>query len=313
MRPTHFLLTCSFGVAFLACSHDEMAEGTSTDALTSHTGSRASLDGGRRDSSARDSGTTTSSTDGWVLTWSDEFDLANGSAVDGTKWAHEVGGSGWGNNEREYYTDGTTNSVIRDGTLVITATRDGASQYSCWYGTCEYTSARLNTKGKFTQTHGRLAARIKIPSGQGLWPAFWMLGDNIDTSEGQWPACGEIDIMENIGSEASIVHATIHGTGYSGSSGISASYTLSNGARFQGDFHVFATEWETNNIRFYVDDTLYATRTPSDLPSGGVWAFEHPFYLLLNVAVGGDWPKSPDSTTVFPQTMTVDWVRVYAR
>jgi beta-glucanase (GH16 family) len=135
-----------------------------------------------------------------------------------------------------------------------------------------------------------------------------MLGSNIDTVS--WPTCGEVDIMENIGSEPGVVHGSMHGPGYSGGSDLTASYTLPGGAAFGAGFHVFAVEWETGVVRFYVDDTLYETETPANIPAGTTWVFDQPFFILLNVAVGGSWPGDPDSTTVFPQTMLVDYVRV---
>jgi beta-glucanase (GH16 family) len=152
---------------------------------------------------------------------------------------------------------------------------------------------------------------MKLPQGQGIWPAFWMLGTDI-ASVG-WPACGEIDIMENVGFEPGIAHATIHGPGYSGAKGIGAPFSLPAGQRLADAFHVFAVEWETNVLRFYVDGQLYVTRTPASLPSGSRWVFDHPFFVLVNVAVGGEWPGSPDATTSFPQQMLVDYVRVYKR
>jgi beta-glucanase (GH16 family) len=245
----------------------------------------------------------------WKLTWRDEFNGPNGSGVDPSKWVAEVGGKGWGNQELEYYTNRRENAYIHDGNLVIEARQekytgtDGASR--------SYTSARLKTAGKFSQAYGRFEARIKIPAGQGMWPAFWMLGDDVDKAG--WPACGEIDIMENIGKEPSTIHGSIHGPGYTGSDGIEAPYNLPKKRRVADDFHIFAIEWEPNTIRFYVDDELYVTRTRSDLRPGWKWVFDHPFFLLLNVAVGGDWPGNPDATTVFPQTMLVDYVRVYQR
>jgi beta-glucanase (GH16 family) len=148
-----------------------------------------------------------------------------------------------------------------------------------------------------------------VPSGQGIWPAFWMLGNDIGAVS--WPACGEIDIMENIGREPTTVHGTVHGPGYSGAAGIGAAYGLPDGAPFADDFHVFAIEWEPQAIRWYVDGALYHTLTPAALPAGARWAFDHPFFMLLNVAVGGNWPGNPDATTVFPQRMLVDYVRVY--
>jgi beta-glucanase (GH16 family) len=254
-------------------------------------------------------GVTASMERKWTLAWSDEFGGPNGSGVDPTRWVLEVGGGGWGNQELEYYTNRSQNAYVQDGRLVIRAQRE---KYKGKDGmTRDYTSARLKTHGKFSQLYGRFEARAKIPYGQGLWPAFWMLGDNIDSAD--WPACGEIDIMENVGKEPSTVHGTIHGPGYSGSAGIGDSYTLSVGKRFADDFHIFAVEWEPNAIHFYVDGDLYSTRTRADLPQGRQWVFDHPFFLLMNVAVGGGWPGSPDASTIFPQTMLVDYVRVYRR
>ena len=242
----------------------------------------------------------------WTLAWSDEFSGSNGSAPDSTKWGYDVGGSGWGNQELEYYTNRTQNAYVQDGNLVIQALKEN---YTGSDGvTRNYTSARLLTAGHFSQAYGRFEARIKLPYGQGIWPAFWMVGDNI--GQVGWPQCGEIDIMENIGKEPSIIHGSIHGPGYTGGTGVSSSYTLPSG-HFSDDFHVFAVEWEPNVVRFYVDDTLYATDTPASLPAGATWVFDHPFMIILNVAVGGDWPGAPDSTTVFPQQMLVDYVRVY--
>jgi len=169
----------------------------------------------------------------------------------------------------------------------------------------------LITKNKFTTKYGRVEARLKVPFGQGLWPAFWMLGDNIDSVG--WPSCGEMDIMENIGREPSMTHGTLHGPGYSGGNGLSSSYSLTNNQHFADDFHVFAIEWEPGVVRFYCDGILYKTRSSADLPQGTTWVFDHPFFLILNVAVGGTWPGSPDATTVFPQVMSVDYVRVYQR
>jgi beta-glucanase (GH16 family) len=253
--------------------------------------------------------TSTAAPPGWTLTWSDEFNGPNGSIPNGSQWVSEVGGDGWGNDELEYYTERPENAFIQDGNLVI---KIMAEKYKGSDGvTRNYTSARLKTLGKFSQTYGRFEARIKVPKGQGIWPAFWMMGDDVIKSG--WPACGEIDIMENIGKEPALAHGTIHGPGYNGAGGIGSPYALPDKQRFADDFHVYAVEWEPNAIRFYVDKDLYATRTPAELPSGSKWVFDHPFFILLNVAVGGGWPGNPDATTVFPQTMLVDYVRVYRR
>jgi len=244
---------------------------------------------------------------GWSLTWSDEFN-GRGSTVDSTKWSFESGGGGWGNKELQSYTNHSANAEVLHGSLVIKALKEtftGADGI-----TRNYTSARLITRNSFTQTYGRFEARIQIPYGQGIWPAFWMLGNDLHAAG--WPACGEIDIMENIGREPSTVHGTLHGPGYAGANGLTASYTLSS-RKFSDGYHAFAIEWEPNVIRFYVDGRLYKTRTPADLPAGKAWVFNHPFFLILNVAVGGNFPGYPDATTIFPQLMKVDYVRVYQR
>jgi beta-glucanase (GH16 family) len=238
----------------------------------------------------------------WNLVWSDDFTGPAGSAPDPAKWSYDLGGGGWGNQELEVYTDSRNNSYLDgQGNLVIAALHPGAGQY---------TSARLKTQSLFTTEYGRVEARIKIPRGQGLWPAFWMLGDNIGSAG--WPPCGEIDIMENIGREPATVHGTVHGPGYSGGQGISQLFSLASGA-FADDYHVYAIEWAPQRIDFFVDDHQYFTVTPASLPGGTQWVFDHPFFLLLNVAVGGSWPGSPDAATVFPQKMPVDYVRVYHR
>jgi beta-glucanase (GH16 family) len=229
--------------------------------------------------------------------------------VERGRWVLETGGGGWGNNELQTYTDRVENARLENGSLIISAIRE------TFTGTDNiarnYTSARLKTLGRFTKRYGRIEARIKIPKGQGIWPAFWMLGEDI--TEVGWPNCGEIDIMENIGREPSIIHGTIHGPGYSGDRGIGAAYSLLGGARFADEYHVFAIEWEPESIRWLVDKNVYQTRRRSDLPPGARWVFDHPFFVLLNVAVGGNWPGNPDDTTVFPQRMLVDYVRIYDR
>jgi beta-glucanase (GH16 family) len=245
---------------------------------------------------------------GWRLVWSDDFNGSNGSPPDPAMWTLVTGGNGWGNNELEYYTDRIQNAYQQDGNLIIKVL---AEKFTANGVTRNYTSARLTTKAKFRQMYGRFEASIRIPRGQGIWPAFWMLGDDVDSVG--WPACGEIDIMENIGKEPATVHGTIHGPGYSHERSIGAPFSLPAGQRFADDFHVYAVEWEAQAIRFYVDDHLYETRTPADLPPGTRWVYDHPFFILLNVAVGGDWPGSPDASSVYPQTMLVDYVRVYQR
>ena len=242
--------------------------------------------------------------------WSDEFDGPAGASFDRSRWTADVGGTGFGNQEREFYTTRPENVALDGaGHLVFTALSETpSSAFQCWYGQCRYTSARLKTIGLFAQAYGRFEARIRIPRGQGIWPAFWMLGANVD--QVGWPRSGEIDIMENIGREPSTVHGTLHGPGYSGSGGISGIDELSS-AVFADDFHVFTVSWESAEIRWYVDGRLYHRVSPRTLPAGSSWVFDHPFFLLLNVAVGGAWPGDPNGSTTFPQAMVVDYVRVY--
>ena len=238
--------------------------------------------------------------------FTDDFNGAAGSGVDGSKWQLETGDN-VNNHERQYYTNGTNNAALDgNGNLVITAKRENPAGYNCWYGPCEYTSARLNTAGKFTQTYGHYEARMKLPRGQGIWPAFWMLGEDIGSNG--WPNCGELDIMENVGFEPNTVHGTLHGPGYSGSGGIGAGY---NGPNFSDDFHTYAVDWSPNKITWSVDGNLYQTRTPADL-NGNRWVFDHPFFLILNLAVGGYWPGDPDGSTQFPQQLVIDYVHVTA-
>ena len=215
---------------------------------------------------------------GWSLVWADEFTQANGSSPDANRWAYDLGAGGWGNGELEYYTSRTNNARIENGQLVIEAKAES-------YNGSSYTSARLKTQGKWSWTYGRIEARIKIPRTQGIWPAFWMLGTNITTVS--WPSCGEIDIMENIGAEPATVHGTVHGPGYSGGGGIGGPFNLPTNGAFADDFHIYAVEWTTNQIKWFVDDWQYYSVTSSRLPSGATWVFNQPQFILLNVAVGG--------------------------
>ena len=249
---------------------------------------------------------------GWTLVWSDEFSSPDGSAPDPSKWTYDTGGKGWGNTELECYTNRLQNAQINRGNLVITAQQENAPFVCSDGSTNSYTSARLKTQGLFSQAYGRFEARIKVSAGQGMWPAFWMLGKDITTAG--WPTCGEIDIMENIGKEPGTVHGSLHGPSTTTrTSDATSIFTLPAGQAFADDFHLFAVEWERGVVRFYVDSNLYATFTESQWPAGGTWVFDHPFFIILNVAVGGNWPGSPDSTTVFPRHLLVDYVRVYTR
>lgn len=232
------------------------------------------------------------------LVWSDEFEGAEGEAPDPANWNHETGDHGWGNQELQNYTTSRDNSALDgEGSLVITALDEGD----------EYTSARMTTQDNMEHEYGRIEARVHLPSGQGIWPAFWMLGS--DFPDTPWPDSGEIDVMEFIGNELGTVHGTVHGPGYSGGEGVGASYDHPDGGSFADDFHVFAIDWEPGSITWSVDDVPYNTVTAGDV--GGDWVFDQEFFLILNVAVGGEWPGYPDESTEFPQQMAVDYVRVY--
>jgi len=245
-----------------------------------------------------------------TLVWSDEFNGPAGQLPDGSKWGRDIGGGGWGNQEHQYYTDSGSNAALDgNGNLVITARRENPNNYQCWYGRCEYTSARLLTQGKFSHQYGTLEARMRISIGQGFWPAFWMLGNNIGSVG--WPECGEIDIMENVGNDPLYVHGSLHGPGYSGGSGLTSSFRSPNGQAFANDFHIYRIVWTPTSITWSVDGVNYSTKTPSDA-GGNRWVFNQPFFFILNLAVGGQWPGYPDASSVFPQTMVVDYVRAYS-
>jgi beta-glucanase (GH16 family) len=234
---------------------------------------------------------------GWELVWSDEF---NGTSVNPSNWTFEVGGAGWGNNELQYYTGGA-NATVSGGLLTITASRVSGG-FNCWYGPCQYTSTRMITRGKREFTYGKIEARIALPMGQGLWPAFWTLGTNIGSVG--WPACGEIDVMEHVNRET-LTHGTIHWD-----AGGHASY---GGSRFVADptaFHVYTIEWTPSAIKWFVDGVQYVEANILN-SINSTEEFHRPFFILLNLAVGGNWPGSPDSSTPFPARLQVDYVRVY--
>jgi beta-glucanase (GH16 family) len=233
---------------------------------------------------------------GLALAWSDEF---NGPTLNSSIWNYDTGAGGWGNNELENYTSTIKNSYITGGNYLVIEARKELD------GT--FTSARLQTKGNKQFTHGRMDIRAKLPKTKGIWPAIWMLGSNISTTP--WPACGEIDIMELLGNEPNKVYGTMHwGQAGQGSTHIGNSYVLS-GNDFSDEFHVFSIVWDSSKIEWYVDNVKYFTGNKTDVT--GNYPFDKPFFFLLNVAIGGNWPGAPDAATVFPQRMIVDYVRVY--
>lgn len=242
--------------------------------------------------------------EGYTLVWSDEFD----SNISSDNWVYELGDGtdyglppGWGNAERQLYTSSQNNSLVLaddDGSSVLAIVAREAP------GDNRYSSAKLTTQGLHSFRYGRVEARIKVPQGRGLWPAFWMLGVNI--TEVDWPGCGEIDIMEVIGHEPNVVHSTAHYTN-SENKAANNGQGLDAGVNLSDDYHIYRVDWTPESLVFTLDDVVVnEVAIEEDMKE-----FQRPFYLILNVAVGGNWPGNPDETTVFPQRMLVDWVRVY--
>lgn len=254
-------------------------------------------------------------TNGQNLVWSDEFDGEKGSQPSTDDWTYasgdgsEEGIPGWGNKESQYYTSNTENVALDGkGHLVITALKRNFSwDLNCYNGPCGYTSAKLVSKRPFR--YGRIETRVKLPWGKGLWPAVWLLGANNDCVG--WPYSGEIDIMEMKGSKPNSIHGSLHGPGYSGAGAMSATFTLLGGQKFEEQFHVFAIDWEATRIAWSVDDEIYLVRAPDDL-GDNPWVFDHPFNIILNLAIGGTLDEEPDNN-IFAKEIVIDYVRVYDR
>jgi beta-glucanase (GH16 family) len=233
---------------------------------------------------------------GWKLVWHDEFD---GSAIDRSSWTYDIGGGGWGNGEAEYYTSRPENARVENGLLVVEARQE---KYEGSY----YTSARLKTQGLRAFQYGRIEARLKVPRGAGLWPAFWMLGSDFDATN--WPDCGEVDIMEHVGREPDLIMGTAHGPGYSGALGLGQwnrqEYDIAD------DFHTYAVEWQPDRIDWYYDGAKYFTLTRADV-GDRKWVFDHPFFIILNLAAGGTLGGVIGLDTTFPAQLQVDYVRAF--
>lgn len=243
-----------------------------------------------------------------TVVWRDDFSGPAGAPADSRWWTYQQGGYGWGNKELQYYTDETRNAALDgNGRLVITAHRDDGSR-ACWYGPCGYTSARLTTESKVTATSGKIEARLKVPHGAGLWPAFWMLGDNIRTVS--WPQCGEIDIMEYVGDQPGEIWSSVHGPGYT-LAGLTGAYRLPVGQSFADNFHTYAMEWTPTGVAFSVDGTTYHRVDRSAIGAGNEWVFDKPMHVVLNLAVGGTWGGTPPPETRFPARLEVDYVAFY--
>jgi beta-glucanase (GH16 family) len=271
------------------------------------TGSGEELTVTLKDNRAPDPGPT-----GWTLAWADEFDDPAGTPPNPANWAYEIGDTtpdgknGWGNEELQYYTDDPANAATDgNGNLVISLDESDGSQ-ECYYGPCEFESARLITQNKAEFAYGRIESRLQVPTGgDGLWPAFWSLGTDITYNP--WPGAGEIDVMEYVSRIPNEIFGTIHGPGYNGGGSFSGIYDF--GERVDQDYHTFAVEWQPNLITWYVDGIQYHQAEPSDVP--GPWVFEKPFFLLLNFAIGGNFGGAIDPANTYPQEYLVDYVRVY--
>ena len=252
----------------------------------------------------------------WTLEWSDEFNGKAGTPVDSRIWSYDTGDGcaagicGWGNEERESYSSAAENIALDGkGSLAIVARRASA-QLKCYYGPCRYTSGKIKTQGKARAQPGRVEARIKLPEGQGLWPAFWLLGNSFPQTP--WPQCGELDVMENHGHATNETSSAIHGPGYFGQTPFVHGHTLQSG-KYSDDFHVFAVEWDSVRVRFFVDNAPQYTITRPEVERLGAWVFDQPFFVVLNLAVGGKFDGDPASDAIFPATMLVDYVRAYVR
>ncbi len=250
---------------------------------------------------------------GWRLVWHDEFDGAAGQSFSSANWTPEIGDGtaqgipGWGNNELEYYTGDPANASLDGASQLQISVQQAPPGLTCHYGPCLYTSARLISQNKVEIGHGRIETRLKVPAGAGLWPAFWALGSNI--GQVGWPSSGEIDIMEHIGRKPTEVFGTLHGPGYSGGSGIGSTYDM--GSPVADAYHVFALEWTPERLDWYVDGILFNTVTRADVGTNQ-WVFDKPFYMILNVAIGGYLGGEVDPQLTFPRTLLVDYIRVYA-
>lgn len=301
------------------CSSSDDAGGEAAPGPTTTTPSETTATGPSTTTTTTVPETTTASTtpievpepmppdpgEGWELVWADEFD---GPEIDPTKWTYDIGGWGWGNGEGQYYTDRSENARIEQGLLVIEARQE---RFEDRY----YTSARLKSQGLAEFQYGRIEARIKVPAGAGLWPAFWMLGADFERDESNpidsnWPDVGEIDIMEYVGREPNLVVGTVHGPGYSGAGGLGR--WSPQDEPIADAFHTYAIEWDETGIRWFFDGEEYWFLGPEGV-GDREWVFDRPFFMLLNLAVGGTFPGPVALDLEFPVHLFVDHVRVYQR
>jgi beta-glucanase (GH16 family) len=248
----------------------------------------------------------------WSLIWADEFDGPAGTPPDPSRWAHALGDGtaegipGWGNQELETYTDDPANAATDGESNLVIAAIEADGSTACYYGPCRYTSARLLTRDTFAFAYGRVESRLRVAPGEGLWSALWMLGTNID--QVGWPDSGEIDVMENVGRLPHRLYGTLHGPGYSGDAGFGSTVDLP--ARLADDFHVYAIEWQPDHIVWTVDGEVYHEATPADV-APNPWVYDHEFYLLANLAVGGGLGGPVRADAAFPARYLIDYIRVY--
>jgi len=248
---------------------------------------------------------------GYRLLFADEFNAPAGEVPNPRHWGHDVGGHGWGNNELQYYSKNPQNAYHDGQGHLVIALRNEPHLAQFRNGK-RYSSARLTTNDRFEIQHGLIEARLKVPSGQGLWPAFWMLG--ADFPKTPWPACGEIDIMEHVGNDPTRMHTNIHGPNFSGNNGLGQGVTLPNSEPFANAYHTVALKWEPYELTWYLDGQKMRTLRRNDIQSPSKpWVFNKPFFLLLNLATGGEWAGEPDASTVFPAFFMIDYVRVYGQ
>jgi len=312
-RIAALLLTISLVAA--ACGSDSSADANQSTGAPSTQASDTSTSITTTTATAASSTTTTTvpvipapppipiePPEGFELVWNDEFD---GDTIDPANWTYDIGGWGWGNGESQFYTDRTENSWLENGLLVIEGRQEAFEESF-------YTSARLKTQGLREFQYGYLEARMKVPAGQGMWPAFWMLGadfgrDTEDPNASNWPDVGEIDIMEYVGKEPILVYGTLHGPGYAGAGSLGSRYR--HDAPIADDFHTFAIEWDFDGIRWFFDGEMYGEKSRDIV--GDRWVFDKPFFFILNLALGGTFPGPIGLDVEFPKRLYVDYVRVY--
>ena len=295
-RAATLAVVCAL-VAGACSSGDDTTEPAPVDSATPGSPSTPTTS-----TTPRSSSTTTSTLPAEPI-WVDEFDGPAGSPVDGSRWAHDVGGTGWGNRQLEYYSPSNATLDGAGNLEIVARPADVSTSPSCWYGNCHFTSSRLTTAGIAAFTYGTFEMRAKFPAGEATWPAFWLLGAN--TGEVGWPASGEIDVVENVGRDGDVVRGTVHGPGYSGGNGIAATAEVDDVTAF----HTYTVRWEPDRVIWSVDGDEYHRIERSDVDD---WVFDHDFHLIVNLAVGGTLAGSPGPSDYRDNVLTVDYIKVWS-